>query len=111
MCTSALLITQKLLTVKITTNWKILEELGTSEHLRNLYASQEETEPDKEQRTGSKLGKGVQQGCILSPAYLTYTQITSSEILGCMKHKLESRMPGEISITSDMQVITPLYRK
>ena len=45
------------------------------------------------------------------PAYLTYMQSTSCETLGWMKHKLESRFPGEISITSDMQMTTPLWKK
>ena len=56
-------------------------------------------------------GKGVHQGCILSPAYLTYMQSTSSETLDWKKHKLESRLPGEISITSDMQMTPPLWQK
>ena len=50
-----------------------------------------------------QIGKGVRQGCICHPAYLTYMQSTSGETLGWKKHKLESRLPGEISITSDMQ--------
>ena len=55
-----------------------------------------------------KIKKGVCQDCILSPAYLTYMQTTSREIPGWMNHKLESRFPGEISTTSDMQVIPTL---
>ena len=51
-----------------------------------------------------QIGKGVSQGCILSPDYLTYMQSTSCEMLGWMKHNLESRLPGELSITSDMQM-------
>ena len=58
-----------------------------------------------------QIGKGVHQGCILSPAYLTYMQSTSREMLGWRKHKLESRLPGEISITSDMQMTPPLWQK
>ena len=77
--------------------------MGISNHLtcllRNLYAGQEATvEPYIEQQTGSKLGKAV----FRHPAYLIYMQSTSCEILGWMKHKLESRLLGEISITSDM---------
>ena len=53
-------------------------------------------------------GKGVHQGCILSPSYM---QSTSCRMPGWMKHKLESRFPGKISITSDMQMIPPLCRK
>ena len=55
--------------------------------------------------------KGVRQGFILHPTYLTYMQSTSWEILDWMKHKLESRLPGEISITSDMQMTPPLWQK
>ena len=49
--------------------------------------------------------KGAQQGCILSPCYLTYMQSTSREMPGWMNHKLESRLPEEVSTTSDMQMI------
>ena len=52
-----------------------------------------------------KIEKGVRQGCILSPAYLTYMQSTSWEMPGWMTHKLESRLPEEILTTSDMQMI------
>ena len=55
------------------------------------------------------IGKGVHQGC--HPAYLTYMQNTSSETLGWMKHKLESRLLGEISITSDTQMTSSLWQK
>ena len=58
-----------------------------------------------------QIGKGVCQGCILSPAYLTYIQGTSCEMPGWMKHKLESRLLVEISITSDMQMTPPLWQK
>ena len=106
----------KLLTGWITRNWKILKEMGILDHvtclLRNLYADQEATV-----RTGHgttdwlQIGKGVCKGCILSPAYLTSMQSTSSEMLGWMKHKLESRLLGEISIASDMQMTAPLWQK
>ena len=95
--------------------WKILKEMGIPDHLicllRNLYAGQEATEPDMEQRTGSKLGKEYIKAVYCHPAYLTYMQSTSCEMLGWMKHKLESRLPGEISITSDMQMTPPLWQK
>src|SRR5574342_380605 len=100
---SALLTMPKPLTVLIIINWKILKEMGIPDHLncflRNLYAGQEATV-----RTGHgttdwfQIGKGVRQGCILSPAYLTYIQSTSCEMPGWMKYKLESRSLGEISI-------------
>ena len=62
-------------------------------------------ELDMQQQTGSKLGKGYIKAVHYHPAYLTYLQSTSREVQGWMKHKLESRLPGEISITSDMQMI------
>ena len=61
-----------------------------------------------EQWTGSKLGKEYVKAVYHHPDYLTYMQSTSCEILGWMKHKLESRLLGEISITSDMQMIITL---
>ena len=64
-----------------------------------------------EQQTGSKLGKEYVKAVLCHPAYLTYMQNTSLETLGQMKHKLESRSPGEISITSDMQMTPPLWQK
>ena len=95
--------------------WKIPKEMGIPDHLtfflRNLYAGQEAT---VRTRHGTmdwfKIGKRVCQGCTLSPCFffLTYMQSTSCEMLGWMKHKLESRLPGEISITSDMQMTPPL---
>ena len=57
-----------------------------------------------EQRTGSKLGMEYDRAVFCHPAYLKFLQSTSWEMLGCMKHKLESRLPQEISATSDMQV-------
>ena len=68
-------------------------------------------EPDMEQQTGSKLGKGYAKAIYCHPVYLAYMQSTSWEILGWIKHKLESRLSGEISITSDMQMIPPLWQK
>ena len=96
--------------------WKILKEMGIPDYLicllRNLYAGQEATV-----RTGHgatdwfQIGKGVHQGCILSPCLFTYMQSTSGETLDWKKHKLESRLPGEMSIISDMQMIPPLRQK
>ena len=60
-----------------------------------------------EQQTGFKQEKAV----YCHPAYLTYMQSTSSEMPGCMKHKLKSTLLGEISITSDMQMTPPLWQK
>ena len=64
-----------------------------------------------EQRTGSKLGKEYVKFVYCHPAYLTYMQNTSCEMLDRMKYKLESRLLGEISITSDMQMTLPLWNK
>ena len=72
---------------------------------------QEETELDMEQQTGSKLGKEHIKFVSCHPAYLTYMPSTPCEMPGWMKHKLESRLPGEISITSDTQVTPPLWQK
>ena len=75
-----------------------------------MQVEKQQLEPDMEQWTGSKLGKEYVKAVYCHPAYLTYMQSTSCEMLGWMKHKLESRLPGETSITSDMQ-LTPLLRK
>ena len=64
-----------------------------------------------EQWTGSKLGKEYIKAVYCHPAYLTYMKSTSCETLGWMKHKLESRLLVEISVTSDMQMIPPLQNK
>ena len=96
--------------------WKILKEMGIPDHLtcllRNLYAGQESTV-----RTGHgttdwfQIGKGVHQSCILSPClfnlYVEYIMWNPR----LDNHKLESRLPGEISITSDMQMTPPLWQK
>ena len=64
-----------------------------------------------EKQIGSKLGKEYIKAVYCHPVYLIYMQITSYEIPGWMKHKLESRLPGEISINSDMQMAPPLWQK
>ena len=66
---------------------------------------------DMEQQTGTKLGKEYVKAAYCHPAYLTYMQSTSCKMPGWMKHKLESRMPGEITITSNMQMIPSLQQK
>ena len=96
--------------------WKILKEMGILDHLtcllRNLYAGQKATARTQHGRTDwFQNGEGVCQGCILYPAYLTYMQSKSWEMLDWMKHKLESRLPGEISITSDRQMTPLLWQK
>ena len=70
-----------------------------------MQVKKQQLEPDMEQWTGSRLGKEHVKAMYCHPAYLTYMQSTSCETPGWMKHKLESRLPGEISITSDTQMI------
>ena len=107
----------KPLTVWITTNcWKILKEMVIPDHLtcllRNPYAGQEGTV-----RTGHvtmdwfQIGKAVHQGCILSPCLFNFMESISCEMLDWIKHKLESRLQGEISANSDMQITPPLWQK
>ena len=96
--------------------WKILKERGIPDHLtcllRNLYAGQEATV-----RTGHgttdwfQIGKGVHQSCILSPCLFNFYAEYIIQNAGWMKHKLESRLPGEISITSNMQMAPGLWKK
>ena len=76
-----------------------------------MQVKKQQLEPDMEQQTGLKLGKEYVKAIYCHPAYLIYMQTTSCEMLGLMKHKLESRLPGEISITSDMQIRPPLWQK
>ena len=95
---------------------KIIKEMGILDHLtcllRNLCIGQEATVKMGHGKTDLfKIGKGVCQSYKLSPAYLTYMQSTSCEMPGWMKHKLESRFIGEISITSDMQMTSLLWQK
>ena len=68
-------------------------------------------EVDMEQQTGSKEEKEYVKAVYCHPAYLTSMQSTSCEMPDWMKHKLESRLPGEIPITSDMQMIPPSWQK
>ena len=110
--TSASLTMLKPWTVWITTNVKILKEMEIPDHMicimKNLYAGQEATV-----RIGHgimdwfQIGKEYTKAVYCHPAYLTCMQSTSCKMLGWMKHKLELRLPGEILITSDMQM-TPL---
>ena len=91
---------------------KILKEMGIPDHLTclmiNLYPDQETTV-----RTGHgtkgwfKIWNGVRQGCVLSPCFFTFY---AQYIMWNVEHKLESRLPGKISITSDMQMTPPLWQ-
>ena len=96
--------------------WKILQEIGIPDHLtcllRNLYAGQEATV-----RTGHgtmdwfQIGKGVRQGCILSSCLFNFYAENIMRNAGLEEHKLESRLLGEISITSGTQMTPPLWQK
>ena len=96
--------------------WKILQDLGIPDHLtcllKKLYAGQEATV-----RTGHgatdwfQIGKRVCQGCILSPCLFNLYAEYIMRNPGLEEAQLESRLPGEISVTSDMQMIPPLWQK
>ena len=73
-----------------------------------MQVKKQQLELDMEQQTGSKLGKEYDKAVYCHPAYLSYIQSTSCDVQGWMNHKLESRLPGEISITSDTQMTPPL---
>ena len=113
--TSALLTMPKPLTVWITRNCR--KFLKRWEYQTTLPASWEtcmqvkkqQLEPDTEQQTGSILERSKAVYC--HPAYLTYIQSTSCDMPGWLKHKLQWRLPGEISITSDMQMIPLSWHK
>ena len=109
--TSASLTMLKPLTIWITTNWKILHDMGMPDTLpvswetcMQIKKQQSGLDIDNEW-TGSKLGKEYVKAVYCNPAYLTCMQSTSCKMLDWMKHKLESRLPGEISTTSGMQII------
>ena len=77
-----------------------------------MQVKKQQLEPDMEQQTGYKLGMEYVKAVYCHPAYLTSMQSTSCEMLDWMKYKLEfSMLPGETSITSDMQVTPPLWQK
>ena len=89
--------------------WKILKEMGIPDHLTCsseicMQVRKQQLELDMKQQTGSKSGKEYIKAIYCHPAYFTSVPSTSWETLGWKKHKLESRLPGEISITSDMQM-------
>ena len=114
---SALLTMPKPLTVWITINcgkffkrWEYQTAWPASWEIY-IQVKEQQLELDMEQQTGSKSGKEYIKAVYCHPAYLTYMQSTSWEKPGGMKHKLESRLLGEISITSDMQMTIPLWQK
>ena len=96
--------------------WKILKEMGIPDHLtcllRNPYAGQEATvRPGHGTTDWFQIGKGIRQGCILSPCLFNFYAEYIMETLSWKKHKLESSLLGEISITSYMQMTPPLWQK
>ena len=96
--------------------WKILKEMGIPDYLICsleicMQAKKQHLELDMEQWTGSKLKKECVKAIYSHLAYLTYTESTSCEMPGWMKHMLESRLLGEISRNSDMQTTPPLWQK
>ena len=114
-CSSASLTMLKPLTVWITTNcrkffknWEYQTTLSASWEIC-MQIKKQKLEPVMEQQTGSELGREYVKAVYCHPAYLTYMQSTSWETLDWMKHKLQSRLPGEISITSDTQMTPPLW--
>ena len=76
-----------------------------------MQIGKQQLEPDMEQQTGSKSGKEYVKAVYCHPAYLTYMQSILRETLDWRKHKIESRLPGEISVTSDIQMTCPLWQK
>ena len=76
-----------------------------------MQVKKQHLEPEMEQQTSSKLGKEYIKAAYYHPAYLTYMQSPLCEMPGWMKLKLESRLLGELSTTSDMQMIPPLWQK
>ena len=76
-----------------------------------MQVKKQQLEPNVEQETGFKLGKEYIKAVYCHPAYLACMQSTSCEMPGWMKHKLGSRLPGEISITLDMQMTPPIWQK
>ena len=76
-----------------------------------MQVKKQQLELDMEQQTDPKSGKEYVKAVYCHPAYLTYMQSTSCEMLGWMKHKLESRLLGEITIISDIQMTQPFGRK
>ena len=76
-----------------------------------MWVRMQQLEPDMGQMTGSKLGKEYNKAVYCHTAYLTYMQSISCEMPGLMNHKLDSRLPGEISVTSDKQMTPTLWPK
>ena len=95
--------------------WKPLKEMLIPDHLscllRSLCAGQEAAVRTRHETDWFQIGKGVHQGCVCHLDILTYNQSTSCKMPDGIKHKLESRLLGEISVTSDTQMTSPLWQK
>ena len=76
-----------------------------------MQVRKQQLEPEMEKQTGSKGGKEFIKAVYCHPAYLTSMHSTSCKMPGWMKHKMESRLPGEIAITSDREMTPPLWQK
>ena len=76
-----------------------------------MQVKKQQLEVDMEQQTSSKLGKEYVKAVYCHPAYLTYMQSITCAMPGWMEHKLETKLLGEVSITSDMQMTLPLWQK
>ena len=112
--TSPSLAMLKPLIVWITTNCKILKEMGIPDYFTCktcMYVKKQQLELDMEQQTCSKLGKEYVKVVYGHPAYLAYVQSTLCEMPDWMNHKLESGLLGKISVTSDTQMIPHLWQK
>ena len=114
--TPALLTTPRPFTEWVTTNcgkffkrWEYQTTLPASWEVC-LQIKKKQLELDMEQQTGSKLGNENIKAIYCHPVYLTYMQSTSCKMPGCKKHKIETRLPGEISITLDMQMTPSLWQ-
>ena len=99
----------------ITPQGKIMKEMGIPDHLtcllRNLYAGQEAIIRTGHETTDwFQIGKGIRQGCILLPCLFNLYSEYIMRNARLDEQKLESRLPGEISITSDMQMTPPLWQ-
>ena len=113
---SALLTMPKPLTVWITINWKILKEMGIPDHLtcllRNLYAGQEAAVKTGHGTTDCfQIGKGVRQGCILSPCSFNLYAEYITRNAGLDETQAGIKLQGKMLITSDMQMTPPLWQK
>ena len=110
------LLSMPTLSVDHNTLWKILKEIGIPDHLtcllRNLYTGQEATfKTGHGTKDWFQIGRGICQGCIFSPCLFNLYAEYIMRNAGLDKHKLESRLQGEISITTDMQMTPPLWQK